>query len=191
MTGHRPPWPGSGVREQPYVMRRATILTAALAVLGTAGPLTLAPALGQPQTRPATTEPVVAAEDLTDPAILTRLLLDPASTTAQREFAAARLAADPRPEAINGLAAALSPSSAAPAQVAAAKALAAATPDDRLVEPLLALLTADGPANVKREVGRALGAYRENPDVRARLAELSISGPSATRRGAVAGLARL
>src|SRR5690606_20897483 len=33
--------------------------------------------------------------------------------------------------------------------------------------------------------------YRENADVRARLAELSISGPSATRRGAVAGLARL
>src|SRR5690606_41097179 len=122
----------------------------------------------------------VAAEDLTDPAILTRLLLDPASSTAQRELAAARLVADPRPEAISGLASALSVSSAAPAQAAAAKAVAgAANPDERLVEPLLALLTADGPANTKREVGRALGAYRGDANVRAWLAEPASGSPGA------------
>lgn len=131
--------------------------------------------------------------DLTDPQALARLLHDANTPADLRELAAARLVALGTQQAIDELAGALRPGTPAPAQMAAASAVVGAPrPDPRLIEPLLALLTAGGPANIKREAGRALGSYRGDPTVAARLAELAVSvAPSSTRQGAVAGLARI
>lgn len=188
--------------------RRAMILMAALvAVSGTAG--CPAPTRGMiaqsPFSRslpPATTTraagtkagPVDGAA-LIEPARLALLLLDATSTTEQRELAAARLLADGTPEAIEVLKTALriGPAANAAAQQAAAIAVAgSARPDPSLIEPLLALLVAPGPANVKREVGRALSSFRTDDAVRTRLVEIATSAAAtAARQGAVAGLARL
>lgn len=147
---------------------------------------------GSPPTQPATL-PAATDVDLNDALVLARLLHDPNTPADLRELAAGRLAAMGTQPAVDALAGALRSGMPALAQMAAAAAIVgAAKPDPRLVEPLLSLLTAEGPANVKREVGRALGSYRTDPAVAARLAELAVSvAPISTRQGAVAGLARL
>ena len=173
-------------------MRRATILTAALAVLGAAG--LAAPRLASASQPPATA-PVSrpAAPDYADPQALAQLLQDSAAPADQREFAAQRLLAIGTPVAVDYVTRALAPSAAPNIQLAAAAAISASGKNDsRLLEPLLALLTTDGPPNVKREVGRALANFRDDPAVTARLVEIARgSSQAASRLGAVAALARI
>ena len=174
-------------------MRRATILTAALAVLGAAGSVAPHPASASQDQPPATAPTTQPATDYADPQSLAQLLHDPAAPSDQREFAAQRLLSIGTVAAVDHVARALAPTAAPNVQLAAAAAISASgKADPRLLEPLLALLASDGPANVRRETGRALANFREDPEVTARLVAVAMgNGVPASRQGAVAGLARI
>src|SRR5688572_29289233 len=88
------------------VMRRATILTAALAVLGAAAlaaPREVSASQNQPPATAPSTQPA-AAPDYADPPALAQLLHDSAAPADQREFAAQRLLAIGTPAALDHVA---------------------------------------------------------------------------------------
>ena len=171
--------------------RRSAILTTALAVLWAA------PAAAR--AAPAAVATLAAAAVAVQPAAAAdvgearRRLLDPDTPDADRDPIAQRLAAAGGDAAVAALGEALAAGRPAPVQRAAAAALAAtAAPDPRLAAPLLALLRGDGPPNVLREAGRALGGYDRAPGVLDALtAAATGDGPIPLRQAAVAGLARL